>query len=103
MKTPFKLSKQAEIDIEEIAKYIWQKNPKSAIEFTEEVEHICQLLGKMPEMGRHVDFIHSSEYFFFPVGKFKKFLIFYQTEKGVLEITRVLHGHRDIENLFVDE
>jgi plasmid stabilization system protein ParE len=100
MKTPYKLSKQAETDIEEIAKYIWQDSPQSAIGFTEEVEHICQLLINTPEIGRRVEFIHSSEYFYFPLGKFKKFLIFYQTENGILEIIRVLHSHRDIENLF---
>ena len=100
MNNSFQLSNQAETDIVKIAKYIWQDNPQSAIQFTEEVERICKLLSKMPEMGKRVEFIKSPEYYFFPAGKFKNFLIFYQIEHVVIEVVRVLHGRRDIESLF---
>jgi len=103
MENSFQLSKQAETDIEEIAKYIWEDNPQSAIQFTEEVERICKLLSKMPEMDKRVEFIEAPEYYFFPAGKFKNFLIFYQIEHVVLEIVRVLHGRRDIESLFEED
>lgn len=102
MSNVYKLSKLAELDIERIAQYIWHDNPVSAIEFIDEVERICGLLSRMPGMGNRVEFIKTNEYFFFPAGKFKKFLIFYQTENQVLEIIRVLHVRQDIENLFDD-
>lgn len=102
MSNVYKLSKQAELDIEIIAQYIWHDNPVSAIEFIDEVERICGHSSGMPDMGNRVEFIKTNEYFFFPAGKFTKFLIFYQTENQVLEIVRVLHVQQDIENLFDD-
>lgn len=103
MKPLYQLSNQAESDIENIAQYIGEDNPQSAIEFVDEVEKICLMLAKMPEAGRHVEFIKTSEYYFFPVGRFKKFLIFYQTENHIPEIVRVLHSHMDIERLFEED
>jgi len=103
MKHSFRLSKQAEADIEVIANYIWQDKPKSAIEFTQEVEQICQLLSSMPKMGKRVEFIDSPEYFVFPAGKFGNYLIFYLLEQEIPQIIRVLHRRRDIENLFDEE
>ena len=103
MKPFYKLSQQAERGIENIAQYIWEVHPKSAIQFVEEVERICQKLAKMPEAGRYVEFIKTSEYYFFPVGRFKKFLIFYQTENNIPEIVRVLHSRMDIERLFEED
>ena len=35
-----------------------------------------------------------------PIGGFPKHLIFYQYERGVVFVLRVIHGARDLESLF---
>ena len=90
-------------DLEIITDYIYEDSPKSALMIYDELDRICKLLASMPEMGTHVKFITKRKYFMHPLGKFKSYSIFYIIEDGVPHIMRVLHGRRDIENLFDDE
>jgi len=62
------LSKQAETDIDLIVDFIAQDNLQSGLEFYDEVDRICTLIGTMPDMGSIVDFIEVPEYRMFPIG-----------------------------------
>lgn len=100
MSGQYRLTRLAEQDIMSIAQYIANDNVKTAHDFIDEVERICQTLAQMPDLGTEVSFIKSETFQFFPVGKFQNFLIFYRLIQNTPEIVRVLHRHRDIEGLF---
>ena len=100
MPNQYRLTRLAEQDIMLIAQYIAKDSVKAANKFIDEVERICQTLAQMPELGTEVSFIKSQTFQFFPVGKFQNFLIFYRLIQAEPEIVRVLHRHRNIEDLF---
>jgi toxin ParE1/3/4 len=100
MPNQYRLTRLAEQDIDSIAQYIAKDSLKAANKFTDEVERICQTLAQMPDLGTEVSFIKSQQFQFFPVGKFQNFLIFYRLLQNTPEIVRVLHRHRNIEDLF---
>ncbi|WP_188365204.1 type II toxin-antitoxin system RelE/ParE family toxin [Marinicella pacifica] len=77
-----------------------QDSVKTANKFLDEVKRICQSLAQMPDLGAEVSFIKSQPFQFFPAGKFQNFLIFYRLFQNTPEIVRILHRHRDIEDLF---
>jgi toxin ParE1/3/4 len=69
------------------------------------VDATCLLLVKHPQMGRlcdsgiaRLDGLRRS-----PVNGFAKYLIFYIPREGGIDVVRVLHGARDIDNLFAEE
>ena len=90
------VSPLAEQDIEAIGDYIAQDNPVRAVGFTEELYQQCLRLGETPvlyrqrpELGRH---IRSCAY--------GRYLIVFSAGDTEVRIERVLHGARDINNLF---
>jgi toxin ParE1/3/4 len=40
---------------------------------------------------------------FFPVSRFKKFIVFYRPIAGAIEIVRVLHGAHDIHRILAED
>ena len=59
-------------------------------------------LAQMPEMGAARTFRNPrfASVRMWPVRGFERFLIFYRPLKDGIEVLRVVHGARDIENLF---
>ena len=103
MKACYKLSRLAELDIGGIAHYIAQDDLDAAIFFTEEVERVCGLIAKVPEIGSSISFIKPHQFSYFPAGHFQKYLIFYHSVNQSIEVVRVIHKRRDIESLFEEE
>lgn len=104
-KTRIFISKRAELDIEDIAVYLALDNPKAEAMFREALTDTFQLLSIMPNIGSSRDF-HESRFSglrMFPIKKFEKYLIFYQSTDEELLVVRVLHGARDIVALFAKE
>jgi toxin ParE1/3/4 len=99
----FLVRHRATVDMDGIADYIADSNPKMAIAFYDEAQTIFKLLGDAPELGSKIDLIPPLEIRMFPMGKFKSYLVFYIVEKGMPNIIRVIHGRRDIEALFDDD
>ena len=93
-----KISSLAEIDLDEIWDFISEKNVDSAQRLIREFGQKFNLLGENPNIGRRHDEVVINLRSF----PHKKYIIFYfEIENGV-EIYRVLHGARDVENLFED-
>ncbi|MGH9550369.1 MAG: type II toxin-antitoxin system RelE/ParE family toxin [Terriglobales bacterium] len=87
---------QALQDFQDIHDYIAKDNVDIALEFIERLEERCNELIEMPGMGRKRDELapgmRSSG-----VGDY---LIFYRVDKEDLEIMHVLHGRRDLPEIF---
>lgn len=87
---------QAEEDLLEIAFHIAQDNPDAAARFLERIEEICAVIAASPGIGRLREEL-APNLRSFPVDQY---LIFYVPAKGGIEVARILHGARDIPNLF---
>ena len=98
MANRFQLNEFARSDLKNIWTYLAEFNPDAADKFLRELAKKFQLLAENPKLGHaHDEFILKLRSF-----PYKKYVIFYfPTETGV-EIYRILHGARDIENLFED-
>jgi len=111
-------SKEAEADVINIVHYISENNPVVAAEVFDKVWYTCELLASMPKMGTPIDsLLNTSELGEeiqevlnaeplleglrrFPVTKFRKLLVFYNTKEDALHVERVLHGSRDMPATF---
>ena len=88
-------TEQAEVDLLEIAFYIAQDDVNSAHRFLERIDRQCRLIAQSPEIGRRRDEL-SPGLRSFPFGNY---MIFYRHTQHI-EVIRVLHAARDIENIF---
>ena len=91
-----RLSLEASRDLEEIEDYISRDNPDAAARLILLVREKCALLSQQPGMGRDRSDVLSGLRGF-PVGNY---IIFYQPANDGIEVIRVLHGARDIPELF---
>ncbi|MGK7915835.1 MAG: type II toxin-antitoxin system RelE/ParE family toxin [Prochloraceae cyanobacterium] len=96
---------QALLDIEELAVYIAQDNPQAAFKFVDATEQAFKQLQKTPEIGALRTFNNPrlDNMRVWPVSGFRKHLIFYRLSQKTIEILRVLHSARDLENIFQEE
>ncbi len=98
MANSFQLNDPAKDDLREVWLYFAQYSSDSANKIMTEFIEKFKLLGENPNIGRrHDGFVVGLRSF-----PHKKYVIFYfEIENGV-EIYRVLHGARNIEDLFED-
>jgi len=89
-------SLEANRDLEEVKNYISQDNLDAAVRLILLIREKCALLSKQPGMGRDRSDILSGLRGF-PVGNY---VIFYQPMNAGIAVVRVLHGARDIPELF---
>jgi toxin ParE1/3/4 len=78
---------------------------RTARRFFAQAEATFERLAAMPHMGTRYEAESPSfpEVRFFPISRFKKYLVFYlPTARGV-DIVRVLHGARDIDGILAEE
>ncbi len=96
MANEFKLTEDTRQDLKEIWIYIAEFSPNSADKKLREFKEKFQLVASNPKIGRsHDNLIINLRSF-----PHKDHIIFYfQVENGV-EIYRILHGARNIEDLF---
>ena len=87
---------EASRDLEEVKDYISQDNPDAAVRLILLIREKCTLLAKQPGIGRDRSDILSGLRGF-PVGNY---FIFYQSTNDGIAVVRVLHGARDIPELF---
>ncbi len=93
---------QAERDIEECFVYIAEDNLDTGVFFLVAVEDSLEQLAKFPLLGKQRDFADKrfQNIRMWRVKGYEKYLIFYQVTENTIEVIRVLHGSRDIEELF---
>ena len=89
-------SPAAEQDLETIGDYIAQDNPIRAVTFIREIREHCRSVAAFPnaaplwpELGDNIRMVTHGPY-----------LIFYTSLDTGIRIERILHGARDIQNLF---
>lgn len=89
-------------DIEECFVYIAENDLDIGISFLVAVEDSLDQLSKFPFAGRLKEFGNEElgSIRVWHVKGFENYLLFYSVGEGSVELIRVLHGARDIENLF---
>lgn len=83
-------------DLREILAYIARDNRDRAQRFVDKLEDKCAMLAASSHLGFECDDLQPGLRVW-PVGRY---LIFYRTASGGIEIVRVVHGARDIPRLF---
>ena len=91
------LTRQANVDLEEIWTYLAQDNVDAADKLIGEFAEAVQLLASRPDLG--VPQFQYREGLRCKVIR-KKYLIFYEPAEGNLRVLRVLHSARDWSYLF---
>jgi len=91
-----RLSPQSQRDLEEIEEYISRDNPDAADRVVLHIGEEFEVLCRQPGIGRErSDLVPNLRGF--PVGNY---VIFYYPAKDGIEVVRILHGARDIGELF---
>jgi toxin ParE1/3/4 len=78
---------------------------RTASRFLAHAEKTFERLAGMPHMGTRYEAENSAfaEVRYFPISRFKNYLVFYlRTARGV-DVLRVLHGARDIQGILAEE
>ena len=87
---------QANLDLTEITLRIAAENPIAADYWLDSINEKCQLLARMPELGRKRNDL-APGLRGLPVGNY---VIFYRLVPEGIQVIRVLHGARDIPEVF---
>ena len=105
MKWRLALRPQADRDINNQFEYIAKDNLEAAIRFYEAAFSAFDVLLRNPHIGPAREFENPqlSDVRIWLVKGFDKYLIFYRTTDERVEILRVLHAARDIDNILSGE
>ena len=95
--TKYVLSPSAERDIEEIWEYIAQDSVTAANRVVAKIRDAIRKVAEMPMMGHHRPDLPDPN---LRVWTVYSYLIVYKPEAKPLEVVRVVHGMRDIPNVF---
>lgn len=92
----------AEEDIEECFVHIAQDNHKIGLAFLVAVEDGLMKLTEFPLLGKAIEFRNKKlgDVRMWHVKGHENYLIFYTVRNNIIDVIRVLHGSRDIDNLF---
>jgi toxin ParE1/3/4 len=86
-------SQRARTDLTDIWLYVAERNPSAADRVLDEIERIIKLIATRPQMGRERPEIRSGIRSFGVMS----WIIFYHIDDTFIDIVRVLHGARDLE------
>jgi toxin ParE1/3/4 len=95
-----KLRPRAKSDISEIWDYIADDSEERADSFVDAIGEKIKTLAKNPMMGRSRDELADNLRSW---AVTRRYIVFYFPLSDGVEVVRVLHGSRDIENLFQEE
>jgi toxin ParE1/3/4 len=93
-------------DLEESGSFIGRDSLAAELRFYEAAESTFKQLAQMPGLGRErTDLTHERLRGLrsFPVRGFDNWLVFYRSTADGIEIIRVLHGARDLEDVLKHE
>jgi toxin ParE1/3/4 len=91
---------EAEADLEQIAAYVAEQSPQSALTLIHELRARCESLLDAP---RGYPLVPRYEHLGIRRRPFGRFLIFYRVNPDTIEVIHVLHGARDYESLLFPE
>jgi toxin ParE1/3/4 len=92
----YRISRDAQLDIQEIQDYIAKWNPLNAIRFADKIRDTIRILADAPHIGRKRDDLMTGLRTH-PLGNYS---IFYRPFREYIEVVRVISARRDIESLF---
>ncbi|TAN46651.1 MAG: type II toxin-antitoxin system RelE/ParE family toxin [Methylococcaceae bacterium] len=88
-------TRKARSDLLSIWSYIAEDNPDAADKLLDAIDKKCALLGENPRLGQaRADIAPAMRHF--PV---KNYLILYQERPSGIEVVRVIHGSRDLNEI----
>jgi toxin ParE1/3/4 len=93
---PIRIRPRASSDLIEIWSYIAEDSAAHADAFIDKIHATLQVLALQPESGRRREEL-APGIRSFPCGRY---IVFYLPVASVIEVVRVLHSARDIENVF---
>jgi plasmid stabilization system protein ParE len=94
------ITAEAEADLEQIATYVAEQSPRSALKLVRELRERCESLLDAP---RGYPLVPRYEHLGIRRRPFGRFLIFYRVDQGTIEVIHILHGARDYESLLFPE
>lgn len=99
------ISELADQDIDRHFSYIAENNLDAAVKLYDAMFKSFDLLQSSPKIGVKCQFSHPKlvELRQWHVKGFKKYLIFYREGFGSIEIVRVLHSSRDLEQALIED
>lgn len=89
-------SRQAQRDLEDILDYLDNQGADVADRFAVKFDHACALHADHPEIGARCE-EYAPNLRHFTVWNYA---IFYRPVENGIELIRIIHGARDIPNLF---
>ncbi len=93
----FVLTRPAERDLDQIKSYLIEKaGPRIAGKVFHEIRNALKLLGRNPGIGHAREDLTDRPVKFWPVYSY---LIVYDPETKPVQIIRVMHGMRDVEEV----
>ncbi len=96
-------SRRAVRDVVEIADYlaVLRTSLEAGNRFYDAVDRTFRRLARMPRIGSlwGDDDPDLQQVRFFPVTRYRRYLVFYRPIEGGIEILRVLHGARDLRRI----
>ena len=93
---PFVLTPAASRDLEEIWDYVAADNRKVAGRVLDKIEAVMRKLARTPGIGHVREDLADRRHRFFLVYSY---LIVYRPDTRPLQVIRILHASRDIQNL----
>jgi len=93
---------QARTDVTELGNYLAQRSRRVAARFLAAVANTLAELAESPDIGHPITLenLTNLEIRAWPIKKFPKYIVFYRTAGGNIDVVRILHGARDLEAAF---
>ena len=95
----YRLSQEAQDDLNDIAKFIIEDNPDRAVTFVEELRSRFKVIAERPASFPARESIAPG----LRSAVYGKYLILFRIEMDFVRILRVIHGARDIPALFSEK
>lgn len=94
------ITAEAEADLEQIATYVSEQSPESALKLIRALRERCDSLLDAP---RGYPLVPRYEHLGIRRRPFGRFLIFYRVDDQRIEVIHIVHGARDYERLLFPE
>ena len=95
MKLPVEESDFILCDVQDIVRYLRQRNPATAVRFVEAFK--SNLFSRIPHLSRLRFDLGAPETRSWRMSGFRNYFVFYELLPDRLRILRVLHGYRDLQ------
>jgi len=92
------ISPRAEAGLDAIDDYLFEQDSDVAERYARESDRHFHLLAERPHLGRASAYAPNLRRF-----AMHSYIIFYRPVSGGIEIVRVLHGARNLDEVFVDD